>query len=155
MKDFGGGNTEGTLSAMTDALSVYSPKETFLKKLICAVTDGASVNFGCHQGALTKLSEMVGWDLPTLHCFNHKLELAMKDSYTSDKTFTEIKEMLDVLHRLFKNSGRSWHIYQRVAEALNLVPLHFTHVGGTRFQSHTLSALSSFLRNFLITMLFA
>ena len=74
-------------------LSVYSPKETFLKKLICAVADGASVNFGHHQGALTKLSEMIGWDLSTLHGFNHKLELAMKDSYTSDKTFTEIKEM--------------------------------------------------------------
>ena len=151
----GGGNEEGTLSAMIDALSVSSPKETFLKKLIYAVADGESVNFGCHQGALTKLSEMVGWDLPTLHCFNHKLELAMKDSYTSDKTFTEIKEMLDVLHRLFKNSGRSWHIYQRVAETLNLVPLCFTRVGGTRSQPHTLNALSSFLQKFLMTMLFA
>ena len=28
-------------------------------------------------------------------------------------------------------------------------------VGGTRFQLHTLSALSSFLRNFLVTMVFA
>ena len=103
LKNFG--NAEGTLSAMIDMLSVYSPKETFLKKLICAVADGASVNFGCHQGALAKLSEMVGWDLPTLYCFNQKLELTMKDSYTSDKTLTEIKEMLDVWHRLFKNSG--------------------------------------------------
>ena len=116
LKDFGSGNAEGTLSAMIDALSVFSPKETFLKKLICGVADAASVNFGRHQGAITKLSEMVGWDLPTLHCFNHKLELAMSDSYTSDKTFTEIKGMLYVLHRLFKNSGRSWRIYQRVAE---------------------------------------
>ena len=116
LKDFGSGNAEGTLSAMIDALSVFSPKETFLKKLICGVADGASVNFGRHQGAITKLSEMVRWDLPTLHCFNHKLELAMRDSYTSDKTFTKIKGMLDVLHRLFKNSGRSWRIYQRVAE---------------------------------------
>ena len=130
---------------MIDMLSVYSPKETFLKKLICAVADGASVNFGHHQGALTKLSEMIGWDLSTLHGFNHKLELAMKDSYTSDKTFTEIKEMLNVLHRLFKNGGQSWCIYQCVAEALNLVPLCFIHVGGMRFQPHTLSALSSFL----------
>ena len=63
--------------------------------------------------------------------------------------------MLDVLHRLFKNGGRSWHIYQRVAEALNLVPLRFTRVVGTRFQPHTLSVLSSFLQKFLITMLFA
>ena len=151
----GDGNAEGTHSAVIDALSIYSPKETFLKKLICAVADGASVNFGHHQGALTKLSEMVGWDLPPLHCFNHKLELAMKDSYASDKTFTEIEEMLNVLHRLFKNDGWSWHIYQRVAGALNLVLLCFTCVVGTRFQPHTLSVLSSFLQNLLITMLFA
>ena len=39
LKDFVGGNAEGTLSAMIDVLSVYSPRETFLKKLICAVAD--------------------------------------------------------------------------------------------------------------------
>ena len=145
LKDFGSGKAEGTLSAMINALSVYTPKETFLRKLICAVADGASVNFGRHQGALTKLSEMVCWNLPTSYDFNHKLKLAMKDSYITGKTFTEIKEMLDVLHRLFKNSGRSWPIYQHVAEALNLVLLCFTRVGGMRFQPHALSALSSFL----------
>ena len=45
-------------------------------------------------------------------------------------------------------------IYQLVAESLNLVPIRFTLVGGTRFQAHTLSALSSFLRNFVVTVLF-
>ena len=105
LKDFGSGKAEVTLSAMIGTLSVYSPKEIFLRKIICVIADGASVNFGHHQGALSKLSEMVCWNLPTLHDFNHKLKLTMKDSYTTDKTFTEIKEMLDVLHRLFKNSG--------------------------------------------------
>ena len=62
--------------------------------------------------------------------------------------------MLDVLFRLFKNSGRTCRMYQLVAESLNLVPIRFTRVGGTRFQAHTLSALSSFLRNFVVTVLF-
>ena len=153
MKDFGSGNAEGTLSAMIDALSVFSPKETFLKKLICGVADGASVNFGRHQGAITKLSEMVRWDLPTLHCFNHKLELAMRDSYTSDKTFTKIKGMFCTgCLKIVDDHG----VYTNVLlKFRNLVPLRFTRVGGTRFQPHTLSALSSFRRNFLFTMLFA
>ena len=85
---------------------------------------------------------------------NHKLELAMKACYTGDHTFVKIKEMLDVLFRLFQNSGRLWHIYQLVAEALDLVPVCFRGVGGTRFQPHTLSVLSSFLRNFSVKMLF-
>ena len=44
LKDFGGGNAEGTLRAMIDALIVYSPKKTFLKKLICAVADGLTLD---------------------------------------------------------------------------------------------------------------
>ena len=42
LKDFGGGNAEVALSAMINALSVYSPKETSLKELIFAVVNGAS-----------------------------------------------------------------------------------------------------------------
>ena len=64
------------------------------------------------------------------------------------------KKMLNVLFRSLKNSGRSWCIYQWITEALDPVPVHFTHAGQTRFQPHTLSALSSFLRNFLVTMFF-
>ena len=154
LKDFGGGTSKGTLDAMLNALSLYASQEVIFKKIICAVADGAAVNFGRHSGALVILSELVGWNLPTIHCMNHKLELAMKDSYSDDRTFTDIKDMLDVLFRLFKNSGRTWRMYQLVAESLNLVPIRFTRVGGTRFQAHTLSALSSFLRNFVVTVLF-
>ena len=155
LKDFGGGTSKRTLNAIIDAYHTYSPNDSLTKPLTCAAADGASVDSGCHTGVFTKLSELVGWELPTLHCMNHKLELAMRDSYTGDHTFVEIKEMLDALFRLFKNSGRLWHIYQWVAEALDLVPVCFPCVGGTRFQSHALSALSSFLRNFLLTMPFA
>ena len=135
LKDFGGGTSKGILNTMIDANHTYSSNYSLTKQLTFAVADGASVNFGCHTGAFTKLSKLVGWELPTLQCMNHRLELAMKDCYTGDHTFVKIKEMLDFLFRLFKNSGRLWHIYKQVVEALDL-------------------ALSSFLRNFLVTMLF-
>ena len=80
-------------------------------------------------GAFTKLSELVGLELLTLQCMNHTLELATKDSYSGDHAFVEMKEMVDVLFRLFKNSGSLWRIYQRVAEALDLVPVRFMRVG--------------------------
>ena len=92
--------------------------------------------------------------MPTLQCMNYKLQLAVKNNYTSVHTFVETKEMLDVLFRSLTNSGRSWCIYQWITEALDPAPVHFTHAGRTRFQPHTLSALSSFLRNFLVTMFF-
>ena len=134
LKDFGVSTSKGTLN-----------NDSLTKQLTCAVAGGVSVNFGCHTGAFTKLSRLVGWELPTSYCMNHNLELAMKDCYIGDHTFVEIKEMLDVLFRSFKNSRKSWHIYQLVADALDLVSVCFMHVGGTRFQPHTLLALSSFL----------
>ena len=106
MKDFGGGTSEGTLNAMIDTYHTYSLNDSLTKQLTYAVADGASVNFWCHTRAFTKLSELVGWELPKLQCMNHKLELATKDSYNGADTFVKIKEMLDVLFRLFKNSRR-------------------------------------------------
>ena len=154
LKDFGGGTSDGTFTAMNGAMESYVSSEKFISKLVCAVADGASVNFGKHSGALTQLCQLTAWDIPRIHCMNHKLELAMKDSYTNNKTFSEIKDMLDVLFRMFRNSGRTWRIYQLVAEKLSLVPLRFTKVGGTQFQAHTLNALSSFIRNFVISAFF-
>ena len=62
--------------------------------------------------------------------------------------------MLDILHRLFKNSGKSWRLFQQVAENVGIAPNSYTKVGGTRFQAHTLSALNNFIRNFLVNLLF-
>ena len=42
---------------------------------------GAAVNFGRRSGALTQWLEWVGRFLLLIHCMNHRLELAMKDSF--------------------------------------------------------------------------
>lgn len=155
LKDFGGASADGTFRAMVDALESYFPESDYLQKLVCLVADGASVNFGHVSGALTRVSELVEWDIPKIHCLNHRLELAMKDSYEADGTFEQIKDHLDTLFRLFKNSGKAWSLYQLLASRLNLIALRFTKVGGTRFQAHILRALTNFLRNFVVSLLFA
>ena len=45
LKDFGGGPSKVTLDAMLHALSLYASQEVIFKKIICAVADGASLNF--------------------------------------------------------------------------------------------------------------
>lgn len=87
---------------MIEAYHTYSSNDSLIKQLTCAVADRDPVNFGCHTRAFTKLSELVGWELPLLQCMNHKLELAMKDSYTGDHTFIKIKEMPDVPFKFLK-----------------------------------------------------
>ena len=128
---------------------------SLLKKIVCVVADGASVNFGNISRALTRMVGLVSWDLPTIHCMNHRLELAMKDSYQGEKSFQKVKEMLDSLYCLFRNSGKTWSLFQLIASTLHIPSLRFTRVGGTRFQAHTLIALKNFLRNFFTTLLFA
>ena len=62
--------------------------------------------------------------------------------------------MLDTLYHLFRNSSKSWRIYQVLANTM-VKPLRFTQCGGTRFQAHARAALASFLQNYLVTMMFA
>ena len=106
--------------------------------LICIAADGARVNFGKHHGAVNIMKELVGWDLYHIHCTNHQLKLSIKESFKKENAFNDLKEMLDTLYQLFRNSGKSWRIYQVLADAMGVKPLHFTRCGGTQFPSELL-----------------
>ena len=54
--------------------------------------DGASVNTGIHNGLEVKMRELAAW-LSTIHCFNHSLELAFKDTFNI-AFFKEVDNML-------------------------------------------------------------
>ena len=71
------------------------------------MADGASVNFSNVSGALTCIVDLAGWDLPTIHCLNYRLELVMKDSYQDENSFQKVKGMSDSLYQLFKNNGKT------------------------------------------------
>ena len=127
LKYFGGASAEGTFKAMLDALESYFPSDELVKKIVCVVADGASVNFGNISRALTRMVGLVSWDLPTIHCMNHRLELAMKDSYQGEKSFQKVKEMLDSLYCLFRNSGKTWSLFQLIASTLEEHVSRLTH----------------------------
>lgn len=62
------------------------------------MADGASVNFVNISRAFTGMSDLVAWNLPTIHCMNHRLDLAVNDYYKGQKLFQKLKEMLDSLY---------------------------------------------------------
>ena len=155
LKEFGGGTANGTYQAMHNAVCQYIEGEKLKQMLICMAADGAAVNFGRYNGALKLMADFVDWEVFRVHCVNHRLELSMKDAFNENKAFSDIKEMLDVLYRLFRNSGKSWRIYQLLAEKMSVSVLRFLRCGGTHFQAHTRSALTNFIRNFLVSLLFA
>ena len=154
LKDFGGADAKRTFKAILDAIMTYISEEEFKQRLIvCVLME--QVNFGIHEGAIRKMIDFVDWALPFIfHCLNHRLELGIKDAYESYDMSEKIKEMLDILHPLFKNHGKSWRLFQQVGEDVGIATYRYTKVGGTRFQAHTLIALNNFIRNFLVNLLF-
>ena len=79
----------------------------------------------------------------------------MKDAYKENHSFEDVRETLHTLFKLFKDSGRSWRLFQLVGETIGLNVLRYTKVTGTRFQPHVKRGLSNFFRNFLPILLFA
>ena len=70
------------------------------KKLFALNVDDASVNAGMHRGLGVKIKEDVAW-LMVVHCFSHRLELAIKDAINRT-FFDEIDAMLIKIYYLYK-----------------------------------------------------
>ena len=147
-KDFGGANADGVFAAMKSACLEYMSQEELKLKLVCIVADGAAVNFGRRSGALTQWLEWVGRFLLLIHCMNHRLELAMNNSFKRINVFTQIKEMIGQLFRMFKNSGKLWRVFRVIAEPIGVLITRFVKADGTRFQQHVYDAMNSFTQFF-------
>ena len=133
LKDFGAADGEGTYKAMLNAIELYIDQELLKKMLVCLTTDGAAVNFCRLRGGLARMCDHVNWDVLRFHCFNHNLELGIKDAYKDHSTFENTENTLTTLFYLFKNSGKSWRVFGVVGESLGLNVLRYTKVHSTRF----------------------
>ena len=77
--------------------------------------DGASVNSGIQKGLGAKTKEEADW-LQLVHCFNHRLQLALKDAF-SNSAFKVVQEFLNEIYSLYQTSPKRYHELQRIAEA--------------------------------------
>ena len=92
----------------------------FEEKLIGLNVDGASANTGKHKGFAARIKESAHW-LNVVHCFNHRLELSIKDALEQISSFQTIYEFplklyylyqknhkrLRLLHELYEEEGKS------------------------------------------------
>ena len=62
------------------------------------------MNVGKHKGVGTQLKEKAPW-LQVIHCFNHRVELALKDAFKNTQ-FEKIEEMLLKLYYLYQKSSK-------------------------------------------------
>ena len=123
-------DADGMISCLNDALKVSGidnvlHKESVLgvagsnKPIIVGGTDGASVNIGDHNGMKAKLQQRLPWLIWTW-CFAHRLELACKNSMSS-QLFTEVLEMLQKLYTMYSRSPKKSRELSEIAGDLKEV----------------------------------
>ena len=65
-----------------------------------------------------------------IHCLNHNLELAIKDSYSKIQEFEEIKESLHILFKMMKDSGKMWAAFRVVGDCIGVKVLQYRRLRG-------------------------
>ena len=108
------GDTFGLKSCITKAFQRFGITK-FSERLLALNVDGANVNTGIHKGLGPKIKEEADW-FQSVHCFNHRLELALKDAF-SNFAFQAVEEFLNEIYSLYQTSPRRYRELQRIAEA--------------------------------------
>ena len=136
MADFGGTNAI-SLKKGLDSLfeSENVPLLDYRTKLMSATSDGANMNLGIYSGALTMTKENRPW-LITIHCANHRLELALKDAVKEIPKFAECDKFYTNIFYLLKDSGKLKTETKNAAAALNISYYTLHNIHGAKFLNH-------------------
>ena len=90
--------------------------------------DGASVNTRVYNDVGVLIQAGSPWH-QVMHCFNHRLDLAIKDAFKNDN-FNKIDEMLMKFYYLYQKSPKRLRKLKRIANAWeNSVPKPFKSYG--------------------------
>ena len=108
--------------------------------------NGAAVNTGIHSGLGVKFNESAPW-ITLVHSFNHRLELAVKDTF--DNTFfKDIDTMLLKLYCLYRKSPKRLRELKSFSQMYeNTIPKPYKSCG-TRWIYHKLKSVEIVLRNY-------
>ena len=107
--------------------------------------DGASVNSGIHNGLGAKMRESTAW-LSTIHCFNHSLELAVKDTFNTT-FFKEVDNMLLKLFYLYRESPKRLRELKMFGEMYDQSIPKLCKSYGTTWIAHEVKAMEIALNN--------
>ena len=139
-------NATGICDAIKISVSKYFEWPEFAQKLVAFGCDGAAVMVGRKNGVSTLLQQ----DQPSLvvvHCFAHKLELALKDAVKKNKLYEKtVNGLLMGIYYFYHKSPLNRSMLKRSQQMLCLKskPLP-TRVGGTRWIPHTVRAINNFI----------
>ena len=142
-------NAEGIKETIATAFSRFGISN-FSSRLLGLNVDGASVNVGVHRGLGTLIKEQAPW-LSLVHCFNHRVELSIKDSF-KNSSFASIDELLTELCYLYQKSPKRLRELRTLAEAMDHTVPKPSRATGTRWIDHKYQAMKKVLENWGVYM---
>ena len=105
-------------------------------------SDGCSVMLGKKSGVATRLTEMKP-DIISIHCQNHRLALAAKDSFKSIPDFQDVDDTMNFLFKYYDNSAVKSHSLEKLQKLLDDCEVRkLKKAAHTRWLSH-LDAVTS------------
>ena len=110
----GSGTAEGIKASIEETFARIG-LTTFTERLTGLNVDSTNVNRGIHRGLAALMKQQSPW-LQVIHCFNHRVELALKDTF-STTSFSKIDEMLMKLYYLYQKSPKRLRELRELATA--------------------------------------
>ena len=145
IEDVKHGNAEGLHDAIKTAFERFGIKK-FENSIVGLNCDGANVNMGINNGLGKLVKDSAPW-LELVHCFNHRIELALKDAF--EKTFfSKIENMLTKLYYLYQKSPKRYRELKELSEAYEKTITKPAKAHGTRWIDHKFRAMTKVLSNY-------
>ena len=102
----------------SDATELQTEMNKYAHKIVVAGADGVAVNFGCKNGLFVKWKQRVTPWLFTVHCFAHRLELAVEGALR--EIYGAVNAFLTEIYLHFCNSSKEWCSVLKVGDINNL-----------------------------------
>ncbi len=140
-------NAAGILEAIDEAVNTMGIREdTWKKKVVCANFDGAAVMMGEKTGVAGRLKKRIPHI--TIHCVEHKLELAMLDSVKGCEYLVKFEDTLKTIFKMYYYSPKKRRELTEISELLNEKVAHFSGLKSTRWLPSRLRCLKAVEKNY-------
>ncbi|XP_077980195.1 E3 SUMO-protein ligase KIAA1586-like [Glandiceps talaboti] len=137
-------NAQGIYNAIMKALTFKDLGKTEIQqKVVGFAGDGAAVNTGKINGVIAQMRNHISPAIVMVQCLSHRVELAFKDAMKKAPLYSKVYSLMDELFKFYHKSAKQSAGLKSSFEALNITPCTPTRVGGTRWLSHTLTALNN------------
>ena len=136
----------GFKSTLEVAFSHFSITH-YYDKLVGLNLDGVSINMAKHNCLNVLVQDEAPW-VEVVHCFNHQLELAIKDVFIESTFYSNISEMLSKLYWLYQKSPKRLTHLKELSEAFEKSIPKPTNADGTRWIDFKFRAMEKVLENY-------